>query len=350
MSMCASTPITAPDPVAVEVAVGCLRNPTGEVLVTQRRPDVHQAGYWEFPGGKCAPGETVRQALDRELQEELGIEVRAATPILRIAHAYPGRHVVLQVFRVESWRGTPRPCEGQPMRWAAPPDLAVDAFPAANRAIVHAMRLPPLYLISPDPEQGERMADCVQQVVRRLQRGDIRLLQIRAPRLPISAYGAYAHALLPVASALGVETLLNVDPVWFEQEQARLPPRTGLHLPERRLYAARARPTCSGWVAASVHDARSLARAVALGVDFVTISPVYPTASHPGAPPLGLAALQSLCAESALPVYALGGLHAADVADVQAMGAQGVAGIRGLLEAAGNGSLRSEHLSQLKDG
>jgi len=311
----------------VRVALGLLRDTAGRVLISRRRRDVHLPGLWEFPGGKCAPGEAPRTALERELREELGIEVLEATRILSIPHDYPGRGVELAVFRVDRWQGQPRPQEAQPLRWAEPGELMGLPFPAASRAIVDAARLPAFYLISPEPTSAAEVAYEVRRVAQRLARGDIHLMQIRAPSLEQNAFLDYAHRLMVEAASQRVEVLVNAPDSWREQ----LPP-AGCHLPERRLRDLASRPSCAGWLAASVHDLDGLERAMALPVDFVVAGPVEPTRTHPDAQPIGVTGLAALCARSSCPVFALGGLNPADLDRVRAVGAQGIAAIRGLLD------------------
>ncbi|HXH02898.1 MAG TPA: NUDIX domain-containing protein, partial [Candidatus Competibacteraceae bacterium] len=84
----------------IHVAAGALVNGRGEVLITRRHDHQHQGGLWEFPGGKVEPGEGTEQALARELHEELGVEMVAARPLIRIRHAYPDKAVLLDVWRV----------------------------------------------------------------------------------------------------------------------------------------------------------------------------------------------------------------------------------------------------------
>ena len=311
----------------MRVAIGLLRDAAGRVLINRRAGDVHLPGLWEFPGGKCAEGETPRSALDRELREELGIDVLEATPILAMAHDYVDRCVDLTVFRVDAWRGEARPRERQPMRWAEPAGLGELQFPEASRAIVNAARLPALYLISPDPASAAGIDRAVQRIERRLDRGDIRLLQARAPGLERDSFLEYARRLMAAAARHGVETLVNAPRAWLDE----LPP-AGWHLTERRLRALSTRPQCSGWLGASVHDREGLQRAMALPVDFVVAGPVERTQTHPEASPLGVAGFAALCAGASCPVFALGGLTAEDLPRLRAVGAQGIAGIRGLLD------------------
>jgi 8-oxo-dGTP diphosphatase len=102
---------------AVEVVVGLIDDANGRWLVNCRRPGTPLAGAWEFPGGKRQPGEAPRVALERELHEELGIEVLEAEPLLTLEHEYPDKRVRLDVWRVRRYRGDVTAREGQPLKW-----------------------------------------------------------------------------------------------------------------------------------------------------------------------------------------------------------------------------------------
>ena len=122
----------------LHVAVGViLRNDC--VLIARRPDNVHKGGLWEFPGGKVETGETVIQALARELDEELGIVIGASAPLLEINHDYPGKQVLLDVYLVKAFSGTPCGREGQPLVWATLDQLADYAFPEANAPIIAAL-------------------------------------------------------------------------------------------------------------------------------------------------------------------------------------------------------------------
>jgi 8-oxo-dGTP diphosphatase len=120
----------------VTVAVGILMDPQGRVLITRRAPQTHQGGLWEFPGGKVEPGETIVDALARELKEELGVTVLISEPFMTLEHDYGDQCVCLAVHRVTSWRGEPSGMEGQPLAWEQPANLTDWPFPAANQPIL----------------------------------------------------------------------------------------------------------------------------------------------------------------------------------------------------------------------
>lgn len=117
----------------VPVAVGVVKNSKGEILVAGR---LNQELVWEFPGGKFEPGETVLQALARELQEEIGITVLAATPLFEFTHHYDHVSVRLHVCHVTEFQGIARGLEGQPIQWVSLAALGELPMLPANRYIL----------------------------------------------------------------------------------------------------------------------------------------------------------------------------------------------------------------------
>lgn len=107
----------------------------GEYLVTRRQSGVHLEGYWEFPGGKCEPGESLDECLRRELMEELGADAEVGAEMLSVTHTYPERRVELH-FLACTLVGTPSPLLGQEMRWVARADLRSLQFPPADDELI----------------------------------------------------------------------------------------------------------------------------------------------------------------------------------------------------------------------
>lgn len=123
----------------VHVAVGVILNKNHQILIALRPKDTHQGGLWEFPGGKVEPGESVTEALSRELFEELGIEVLSCEPLVEISHDYQDKSVLLDVWWVRQFSGSPEGKEGQPIEWTAAASLPQFQFPEANRPIIAAV-------------------------------------------------------------------------------------------------------------------------------------------------------------------------------------------------------------------
>ena len=109
------------------------------VLLARRKPEQHQGGLWEFPGGKQEVGESQQEALHRELFEEVAIRVDAINFRRSIEHRYNDKAVRLFFWDVDSFTGTPMGCEGQVLQWVRLDELAQFNFPAANQAIVEEL-------------------------------------------------------------------------------------------------------------------------------------------------------------------------------------------------------------------
>src|SRR5689334_8203321 len=136
-----------------EVAAAVIERP-GEFLLAQRPEGKPYPGYWEFPGGKIEPGEDARAALDRELREELGIEVREATPWITRVYAYTHATVRLHFFRVTAWDGEPQPLEDQAIRWQVVGAPDVSPMLPANAPVLAALALPAVMVVSDATAMG----------------------------------------------------------------------------------------------------------------------------------------------------------------------------------------------------
>lgn len=307
---------------AIHVVAGALEDKQGRILIARRPEGRHQGGLWEFPGGKIEPGESPGQGLARELEEELGIQVLASRPLIRVHHHYADRHILLDVHRVTAYRGEPRGREGQPLAWLAPREMDPAVFPAADRPIISALRLPSLYLIT--GEDPARPEDFLGRLNRVLGSG-VRLVQLRAHGLGELAYARLAQAAYALCENQGARLLLNRAP-----ERAEGLAGHGLHLRGQQLAALRERPRDWPLIGASCHSGADLERAADLGLDYALLSPVLATASHPASPFLGWEGFARLVEAARLPVFALGGLRRRDLDQAVERGAQGIAMISGL--------------------
>jgi 8-oxo-dGTP diphosphatase len=123
----------------VHVVAGVLYDERGRVLIAQRPAGKALAGRWEFPGGKVADGEAPFDALVRELEEELGLVVASATPLMDYAVSYPGRTIRLDVWVVGEWSGTARGLDGQAFEWVVPAELGNHDILEADAPIIEAL-------------------------------------------------------------------------------------------------------------------------------------------------------------------------------------------------------------------
>ncbi len=308
---------------SIHVAVGVVRNAKGEILIARRPQHVHQGGLWEFPGGKVEAGESVQQALARELDEELGIQVDGLQPLIRIAHAYPDRRVLLDVWQTDSFSGQATGREGQPVRWVSMDGLEQFSFPRANHGIIRALQLPDRYLVSGDYQDMDEFSFRLEQALHR----GIRLLQFRDKHCHVDEMQQRVPPMLAQCHRAGAKLLLNgVSPALVRTLGA-----DGLHLTSAQLHEFPCRPLDKHCLlAASVHDQAQLQQALKLEVDFVVVSPVQATASHPGAAVLGWEGFAALAEASTVPVYALGGMEEKHITLSRQHGGQGISAIRAL--------------------
>jgi mutator protein MutT len=124
----------------VRVVAAALFDSQGRVLIAQRPAGKHMAGRWEFPGGKIVPGESDAAALARELTEELGVQLKAAEPLMALAHEYPEYQVELSMWLVEAYAGEPRGLDGQRLKWVAPAGLSSEDMLEADRPFIEALQ------------------------------------------------------------------------------------------------------------------------------------------------------------------------------------------------------------------
>jgi A/G-specific adenine glycosylase len=122
-----------------DVVVGIVRK-RDRILIDQRKPEGLLGGLWEFPGGKPEKGETLRDALVREVREELGIQVEAGRHLLNVRHAYTHLRVTLHAFEATWMKGRTRAIGCQAFRWIRPARLDDFAFPAATLRIIKTLR------------------------------------------------------------------------------------------------------------------------------------------------------------------------------------------------------------------
>ena len=123
----------------IEVAVGLVFC-DGRYLIARRKPGVHLAGFWEFPGGKREAGETLEECLRRELFEELSICIDVPIPFQIIRHQYAEKTVELHFFHCRIETGDATAIDGAEIRWVWPHELGDFTFPPADRPIIEALR------------------------------------------------------------------------------------------------------------------------------------------------------------------------------------------------------------------
>lgn len=301
----------------IHVAVGVIYNETQDsVLIARRGEHQHLGGYWEFPGGKLHPGETTSQALQRELQEELGIHVQTTTPLMQVNHTYSDKQVLLDIYTVQKWQGIAQGLEQQEIKWVDLHKLKHVNFPAANRRIVTRLLLPDIYVIS-RPENPD--INTISKII-----NECKHLPMMQLRLENNNYDYLTNIINRIQENNiegNLQLILNGVPEDAERYHIH-----GVHLKAQRLFEYAFRPLSGDYIlGASCHNEVELEQAQNLDVDYVFISPVKHTATHPDRDPLGWQAFKRLCAKSSKPVYALGGMQPVDLAVARQNGAKGIA-------------------------
>lgn len=316
----------------VHVAVAVIVNEKNKVCISLRHKTSHQGGLWEFPGGKVEFDETDEQALIREIKEELNLDIKQSRPLITIKHHYQDsdKTVCLHVRKVISYQGEALGVEGQQVRWVTISQLVEYDFPEANQAIIKALQLPDKYLITGKFFSNEDFYNKLQNALSQ----KIKLVQLRLKDSDCNDM-AQVYVLLEQASLLcrrsDAKLMLNLPPMLIEALDLSQLDYDGLHADSRTLNlmsVGESRKLHSDkLLSASCHTREELMKAVQLQSDFVVLSPVQKTQSHPDTPALGWDVFASMIEDVALPVYALGGVSDADVDTSWLHGAQGVAAI-----------------------
>jgi 8-oxo-dGTP diphosphatase len=303
----------------VHVAAGVIRDSRGRILLARRTEGRDLAGAWEFPGGKVEKNETAFDALKRELDEELGIRVLKAVPLIKVPQHYAHKSIVLDVYEVTQFSGKPLGREKQALAWVPLAKLNAYPMPAADRPVVAALTQPALMAITPE-FNGDKKRFLV-RIEKQLKSG-IGMIQLRS-HLPMS------EELRQLAADVRTLCLQHGAKCFINQhiDLAR-DLGCGVHLKSSQLHQPGIEKMISGMLtSAACHHKADLLKAQAINIDFGLLSPIAKTSSHPDAEPIGWEGFAALRAEVSMPIFALGGLSANDMSIARAHGAQGIAGI-----------------------
>ncbi|NLZ10757.1 MAG: Nudix family hydrolase [Alcaligenaceae bacterium] len=312
------------------VAAGLILKPDGSLLLGQRPADKPWPGWWELPGGKIEPGETVLQALARELKEEIDIDVTEASPWVNYVHEYPKNIVHLAFCKVTGWTGTPRGLENQQLAWVnAKGPINVGPLLPATEPPLRWLKLPERYLLT-SINTTENLRPFLRQLEQAARQG-VGMVQFREPVWAAqpgqtAALEAAFQAVLAACREHSLLCLVNsAHPAhWWTQAD-------GVQVRAHDLAAIDRSALNVNWLGASVHSANDLTLARAAGADFSVLGHVLPTPSHPGQTALGWDGFEALAQHAGMPVYAIGGQSGDTLKQAQRHGAHGVAALRGLL-------------------
>jgi 8-oxo-dGTP diphosphatase len=327
-----------------DVAVAIFIKSDGTFLLSSRPEGKPYPGYWEFPGGKVEAGESVRDALIRELIEELNVVVTHATPWFTFMMHYTHATVCLHCWRVHAWHGhmngNMRGMEGQEFAWVTLNDMTVSPTLPGCVPIFKALALPYVYAITNASEMG---VESYLQHLRALWSKNAsngtpvlgfeneivpQMVQVREKNMSRDACASFAKSVIALAReceySRDVKVLINSDIALAQEVGA-----DGVHLTSAQLLTLTERPDFTH-VGASAHTREEIERAAELKCDFVVVGPVQVTRTHPDQTPMGWTQFAELADAAALPCYALGGLTIVDLDIAIEIGAHGVAMQRGL--------------------
>ena len=308
---------------AIHVALGVVLQ-DHQVLVGRRNSELHLGGYWEFPGGKVEEGETPRQAVVRELKEEVGLIIKEtdAEPLIEFEWFYDAQRYFFSVYTIKDYSSEPSLHFYQSLEWQAVSELKASNFPPANSVIIKALSLPTRYLITP----AKLDLATIEQGLNTAFQSDISLAVFRATELDSRTYIEYARRLLSQNLTFSKRLLIHNHPTQVDALNA-----AGVQISAKHAKKYQCRPVSKETrLAISCHNQAELEHACRLEADFALLGPVKTTPSHPDSPALGWETFKTLVKDLAMPVYAIGGLKVSDLVDCRTYGAQGVAAIRGL--------------------
>lgn len=301
----------------IRVALGVLYNQVGEILITKRQDHQFMGGFWELPGGKIKTNESAEVAITRELKEELGIEIDALSLHQTMVYDYADRTVSLRIYTIGQFKNTPFGQEGQKIAWAAVKDLCNYQLLPTMKGFISSITLPNQYWITPPlNQQNVRWVDKFEQ---KLAQG-IRLIQLRSK---IKLDNLFIQELSNKCQQNNVKLLLNTSNKTFNEAHG-----DGWHITTNELLKLAARPcTQNKLLGVSTHNLEQALKAQAIGADFVVISPICATPTHPDTVPLGWAAGKQVVDTLNIPVYFLGGMGLNNLDKALRFGAQGIAGV-----------------------
>lgn len=296
---------------SIKVIVGLIEQ-DNKFLIAKRNKEF-MPDFWELPGGKVEKNETNQQTLQRECYEELSILVKECEFFCHFSYHYPDRIVDLWVYKIHHYAQQPVGYENQQIAWISLSQMQQYQLLPATLLIFKRSQLNHTYWITPK-------VFAIPEVEQQLKRG-IRQIQWRIQ----ADFNHNEH-----------QSLLNQLQTLCEQYQAKLflnaydlqLKKTNLHLNSQLLKQLKARPISESYLlGASVHNLNELEKAQQIQADFVVLSPVLKTSSHPNAKSLGWQTTQHIIKQTNLPVYCLGGMNLTHLEYAQSIGGFGIAGI-----------------------
>ncbi len=302
----------------IEVVVGVIHNDSKEIFISRRKKNQFMSGYWELPGGKVENNEDLSSALKRELFEEIGIKIEKYNLIQTIQQEYPKRIINLSVYVIEKYSGTPVGKEGQDFSWSSIEKIEEYELLPTMLKIINRLSLPNSYWITPDNHNSNSVFEECNQ---RLSEG-VKIIQLRSKSQLDKAYIDNFNKLCQLNQA---KLVLNMPHIDFDE------PCDGWHLTSIELMTTSTREFPDDKLfGASAHNLIEAKHAEKISVDYISLSPINETPSHPQTQILGWEKASEIIIQCKAPIYLLGGMDKDSMDKALSIGAQGIAGIRGV--------------------
>lgn len=313
----------------IHVVAGVLYNARDQILIAQRPEGKHMAGFWEFPGGKVEPGEQAYDGLCRELEEELGVQVLKARPLIQVRHKYPDREVLLDVWNVISYQGRPvnkagKGAEGQNVKWCDRVALHEEDILPADKPIITAIQMPSEFMVTREPEEqfDGNLKQFMIGLAHRMAHG-VKAIQIRMKSTDWETLRPEMPEMLEVARRRRAKLVVNCPDLRAAGELGF----HGMHLTSAQLHELEERPSANLFVSASCHNVDDVKKAEALGLDYIFLGPVKSPSYAPEVQGMGFEKFAEMVEHINMPVYAIGGMTADDLVAAWEAGGQGTASI-----------------------
>ena len=305
----------------VNVSVAVLINNNRQVLLGQRPHPKSWEGWWEFPGGKIEKGETSVDALYREIDEEIGVKITQFKKWVIRKYSHGGNDITLHFFKVYGWEGEVTSKENQKLVWTHLQNPNVSPILPANLFIQKAFDLPKYYAITNLSETSKKVF--FNQLQNRISNG-LKMIQVREKNISFDKFKIFSNEVIKICKPKGVKVIINSDVNLAYEIKA-----DGVHLRSKDLISIKKIPK-NLIVSASCHTQEEIYIAEKLNINFLVLSAIKKTLSHPDIKPIGWDEFEKIVNRVNTPIYALGGLGVNDYSVALENGAIGIASQRSI--------------------
>ena len=305
----------------VNVSVAVLINNNRQVLLGQRLHPKSWEGWWEFPGGKIEKGETSVDALYREIDEEIGVKITQFKKWVIRKYSHGGNDITLHFFKVYGWEGEVTSKENQKLVWTHLQNPNVSPILPANLFIQKAFDLPKYYAITNLSETSKKVF--FNQLQNRISNG-LKMIQVREKNISFDEFKIFSNEVIKICKPKGVKVIINSDVNLAYEIKA-----DGVHLRSKDLISIKKIPK-NLIVSASCHTQEEIYIAEKLNINFLVLSAIKKTLSHPDIKPIGWDEFEKIVNRVNTPIYALGGLGVNDYSVALENGAIGIASQRSI--------------------